>query len=512
MSNLTTADQSGTERLYARYYLVNPGESGLGRFNDTTKTFEKILTYPPTLTVDPSGDGEKVKHGSTTWLYFVHHGTTGFLGSIAVDNPVRIKATESNLLNPSLYQAFTAIRAGTTDELTLRNDGTLSYAWRANTPPVTGTTGNIYTFGGVVDGPIPSDQKLFSHITDVESGTVVLPAVESTAWNPYRQRYGQVLEQVFGTSFLGETWYLEGDTPMGPWVYARKIVTHDNYSFYNPRQHPFFNQQNGRLLYFENTYTTYLTSALPTPRYDYNQVMYRLDLADDRLVLPVPVYDQTATGTPGTFLTKRDFRPGTADQTPAFMAPDRAGMTGTLPVWWNDAACRASAALVVGGTPATTPIFWALPGNAANPPSTTVPLWDYYKSSNGAHAYSTDGGLSLSGFVRLSNPLALVWASPIRVKLPIADYLAPLIADAGNDKCLNASNTTGTSTFNLSGGGSQDRAGTITSYQWTWANGGSASGVNPSVTLPPGIYDVTLTVTSSTGATSTDNLIVSIVP
>ena len=47
------------------------------------------------------------------------------------------------------------------------------------------------------------------------------------------------------TSYLGEVWYAEGDSPLGPWVYAVKIVTHDHYSFYNPKQHPVFSQQGG---------------------------------------------------------------------------------------------------------------------------------------------------------------------------------------------------------------------------------------------------------------------------
>ena len=89
----------------------------------------------------------------------------------------------------------------------------------------------------------------------------------------------------------GQIWYAEGDTPVGPWVYARKVVTHDRYSFYNPTQHPFFDQEGGRVIYFEGTYTEAFSGNIEkTPRYDYNQVMYRLDLADPRLALPAPVY------------------------------------------------------------------------------------------------------------------------------------------------------------------------------------------------------------------------------
>ena len=71
-----------------------------------------------------------------------------------------------------------------------------------------------------------------------------------------------------GTSFLGEVWYAEADTPVGPWVYAVKVVTHDRYSFYNPKQHPMFDKDKGRFIYFEGTYT-HIFSGNPqtTPRY-----------------------------------------------------------------------------------------------------------------------------------------------------------------------------------------------------------------------------------------------------
>ena len=93
-----------------------------------------------------------------------------------------------------------------------------------------------------------------------------------------------ILQEVFGSSMLGEVWYLESPTLIGPWNDARKIITHDNYSFYNVVQHPFFDQDGGRLIYLEGTYTrSFTNNPIATPRYDYNQVMYRLDLSDPRL-------------------------------------------------------------------------------------------------------------------------------------------------------------------------------------------------------------------------------------
>jgi hypothetical protein len=59
------------------------------------------------------------------------------------------------------------------------------------------------------------------------------------------------------------------------------VVTHQNYNFYNPRLHPEFTPSNSPVLLFEGTYTMqFADHAHPTPRYDYNQVLYRLDLDD----------------------------------------------------------------------------------------------------------------------------------------------------------------------------------------------------------------------------------------
>jgi len=90
--------------------------------------------------------------------------------------------------------------------------------------------------------------------------------------------------EAWGDSLLGEVWFAEAPTPEGPWVNAVKVVTHDrgttgDYSFYNPTSHPFFDQNGGRTIYFEGTYTTSFSgNSNPTPLYDYNQIMYRLDL------------------------------------------------------------------------------------------------------------------------------------------------------------------------------------------------------------------------------------------
>jgi hypothetical protein len=85
-------------------------------------------------------------------------------------------------------------------------------------------------------------------------------------------------------SAFGELWYSEAREPMGPWGKAVKILTHDNYTFYNPRLHPEFTPTHSPVLLFEGTYSMqFADRPFPTPRYDYNQVLYRVDLDDPAL-------------------------------------------------------------------------------------------------------------------------------------------------------------------------------------------------------------------------------------
>jgi hypothetical protein len=102
----------------------------------------------------------------------------------------------------------------------------------------------------------------------------------SIAWNAYRKKWVTVFTQFGGKpSHLGEIWYAEADSPLGPWKDAVKVLTHNNQTFYNPRLHPELTPKDSPILLFEGTYThTFADHAVPTPRYEYNQMLYRLDL------------------------------------------------------------------------------------------------------------------------------------------------------------------------------------------------------------------------------------------
>ena len=60
-----------------------------------------------------------------------------------------------------------------------------------------------------------------------------------------------------------------------------RVLSHDNYTFYNPRLHPEFTPEGSPILLFEGTYTAeFAVRPTPTPRHNYNQMLYRLDLDD----------------------------------------------------------------------------------------------------------------------------------------------------------------------------------------------------------------------------------------
>ncbi|MDR2849945.1 MAG: DUF4185 domain-containing protein [Verrucomicrobiota bacterium] len=118
-----------------------------------------------------------------------------------------------------------------------------------------------------------------------DGGAPVKPHSGSVAWNAYRKKWVTVFMQAFGKpSVFGELWYAEAGAPTGPWGPAIKVLSHDNYTFYNPRLHPESTPADSPVLLFEGSYTVqFADRPAPTPRYDYTQILYRLDLDDPAL-------------------------------------------------------------------------------------------------------------------------------------------------------------------------------------------------------------------------------------
>ena len=63
-----------------------------------------------------------------------------------------------------------------------------------------------------------------------------------------------------------------------------KVLSHENYTFYNPQIDFQLTPADSPVLLFEGTYTAeFADHPSKTPRYNYNQILYRLDLDDPAL-------------------------------------------------------------------------------------------------------------------------------------------------------------------------------------------------------------------------------------
>ncbi len=268
-------DGEGHERFLAAYGKIKPPmecyRRGLLEWSDEKELFVPIGDFDMKAPVWPRGHTFLHKDGGTEYVYF------------ATPYPhIRVPAAVEAFTDIGRYEAFTCLEPGTKpeDERVERDaDGKVVYAWKRGTSPV----GPKEQAELIKTGRL-REEEAWLKLRDADSGKPVMAASGSVAWNTYRKRWIMITCQIFGTSVLGEQWYAEADAPEGPWINAVKVVTHDKYSFYNTRHHPCFDQDGGRLIYFEGTYTaTFSGNEHPTPRYDYNQIMYRLDLADPRL-------------------------------------------------------------------------------------------------------------------------------------------------------------------------------------------------------------------------------------
>lgn len=407
INGLVVLKDKGRERMFAAYVKVRGVleiyERGLAEFNDEKQRFEKVTEFPLSAPLYPGGHPFLRETNGTEHVYF------------ADPYPlVRVRADAALLRDLDHYEAFTCLEVGTKPQqgrIERDSEGRVRWTWKRKTAPV----GPADQAKLVKEGKLKPEEALL-HLQDVDTGKVVLAHGGSVYWNRHRGRWVMIAVQSGGTSLLGEVWYAEADTPLGPWVYARKVVTHERYSFYNPKQHPMFDQDGGKMIYFEGTYThTFSGNPDRTPRYDYNQIMYRLNLNDPRLALPVP-FDVVSEGAPERLVPGSGLA-ANRKRAIAFFALDQAG-TGTVPVHE-----RKDGGLQLGEAPRPEgkPVFYALPAATKQPPATATPLFEFVHRDGQRRAYSTDPAWSAEGYTKAREPFCLVWRSPWRGVAPVEE-------------------------------------------------------------------------------------------
>lgn len=278
----TVKDNDGVERMLTHYSRMNSDpahafevlEHGLALYGDLTDSFSRHRIYTAGAPITPKGHAFRQTVDGQEYIYF------------AEDYPnVRVKADWNSVTDVSQWEAYTPLQANTRFNATappLETDvaGNVVFGWKKNADPLSADMVSKLVQQGFIERD-DSPFRLEDHVT----GRPIQLHRASVHWNEYRQNYVMIGTESFGDSFLGEVWFSEAPTPEGPWADAIKVVTHDrgasgDYTFYNPTSHPFFDQERGRFIYFEGTYAnTFSGNNSPTPVYDYNQMMYRLDLA-----------------------------------------------------------------------------------------------------------------------------------------------------------------------------------------------------------------------------------------
>lgn len=402
----TVEDSAGEQHMLAIFArmksLAEPSERGLMHYKGETNQFVPIIRSDPEfLLYNTAGHPLGINRGNSRYYYFA----TAFPLSVRM----RVKASWESATNPDAFEVFTGL--GDPDrrsesEFRWMSSGKLLEAWKSRKSELIKA--------------LQKEKEGNSFIYDIETGTAVKPHGGSVYWNQYRRKWVMITVQDGGSSsYLGEVWYAESDTPLGPWGYARKVVTHNSYSFYNPKHHPYLDQEDGRLIYFEGTYT-HAFSGTPekaTPRYDYNQIMYRLDLSDEQLRLPGPVYEVSSVETNiqysmGAEVRSKGMHAEIVDVPFYAVSPDRA-YGGLVPIYRPGTAGRSTLLQRVSADKSESPLFYGLPASDTERANDSVvaPLFEYTNRKTKVKRYSVEDTEG-TDWQKGDAPLCLVWKNP----------------------------------------------------------------------------------------------------
>ncbi len=269
-------DDTGRERMFVSYAKIRgfleAYRRGLAEWDAQAGEFGHVAELAVDAPLRPEGHTFEHEIDGTRWVYFANPYTL-----------TRVAAAVESWLDLSRYEGFTCLEPGASlgaARVDRDGDGRPVWGWKRATQGVGPAEQAVLVKRGLI-----KEEECWFRLRDIETGNPVTLHSGSMAWNAYRRKWILVAVESGGKpSPLGEVWFAEADAPEGPWELAAKVVSHSEYTFYNPRHHPFLDQDGGRLIYFEGTYSALFSKVtVPTPLYDYNQIMYRLDLDHPRL-------------------------------------------------------------------------------------------------------------------------------------------------------------------------------------------------------------------------------------
>ncbi|PYK07925.1 MAG: hypothetical protein DME65_15330, partial [Verrucomicrobia bacterium] len=209
---MTVPDETGSERLVARVSsqkgLAPAYAWHLALFNDEKGVFESNVRWEITEGHD-SSHPFRARVRDVAYLYLYPN--------------LRVRADLRSLSDLKNYEAFTCVAGdgrimASATEIDRRGDGAPRYAWKAGADRLhPGRLRQLISNGKLKAG------ESWIQLHDFQTGGPIEAGRGSVYWNEFRQRWVMVT-----SSEPGEIWFAEGDTPVGPWVYAQRIVSHDN--------------------------------------------------------------------------------------------------------------------------------------------------------------------------------------------------------------------------------------------------------------------------------------------
>ena len=265
----TAKDKQGHARLLATYTRQEPGnahqvaECGIVEFDDATGEFRVIAHLPVPL------------HHTSSHPFHVNVNGKDYLYLYPVQ---RVLNDWKSILDAGSYESYTCMRPGAKLDMSspqLERDASdqLVCGWEHNTEWIDSDRERELVNRGLID-------KAHANfpLVDVDTGKPTDARPDCVFWSSYRKKW--VLLSKTG----GMVYYSEADQPTGPWLKAKAVLTQGPYRLYNVVEHPFFASDGGRVIYFEGTFTAKLSAAkVEVPDYNYNNLMYKLNVDDPRL-------------------------------------------------------------------------------------------------------------------------------------------------------------------------------------------------------------------------------------
>eukprot|EP00937_MAST-01D_sp_MAST-1D-sp2_P001444 g1444.t1 len=302
---------TGDEHLYITYVCPTPGQPdslfGLARWDDGAEVFRPL----------PSPLGYKMRYSGAQWVQRLspEDEVLGYAYYASAFAMSRVRATPAAIEDPAQYQYFTPCAADDAGGCALNATATAqSWGWkRGNLDHAAG--GHSY-FGPsqeaeMVRAGLLRHADAHMQVVDAATGAPIggVLARGSVNWNTHRQRYALIAnrrdEAASGSSSrFGEIYYCEAAAVTGPWTRCAVVATHNvtGTSCYNPLQLPWLDEGGGRAIYLACTWTSMASGApgatdracrfddyggvdcaVAVPRYEYNNLVYRLDV--DRVSL-----------------------------------------------------------------------------------------------------------------------------------------------------------------------------------------------------------------------------------